>query len=174
MHDTSFYIFGGYVPLILLFYSFFLLWDKGNLLFYYTVGIFINSILNIILKGIIQQPRPSDDPKLFHLALKHGKQHIFKDYIPYNVFGMPSGHAQSSLFSTVFVYLSLGKINILWMYLLVSFITMCQRVVYKYHTLLQVVVGAIVGGLLGYYVFHLAEQKIKGKIREKPDDNAPI
>jgi membrane-associated phospholipid phosphatase len=172
--EICFKYFGAFAPLVLIAYSFFLLWNKHNLFFYYTIGVFMNSILNLILKGIIQEPRPIDDPKLFYLALKHGKHHIFKDYIPFNIFGMPSGHAQSSIFSTVFIYLSLGKINILVGYLIVSFITMIQRVVYKRHTILQVFVGAIVGGLFGYSVYYLAEQTAKGKIKEKPDDDAPI
>lgn len=171
--QDGYYFVGKFAPIILLFYSFFLLWNKYNLFFYYTIGIFMNTILNLVLKGIIQQPRPTEDPKLFNLALTHGKPHVFKTSIPFNIFGMPSGHAQSALFSTVFIYLSLGKLNVLWMYLFFSFITMTQRLVYNRHTLLQIVVGAVVGGSFGYVMFYLAEQKIKGVIREKPDDNAP-
>ena len=174
MLDKVFYYIGGYGPLILLFFSLFLLWNKHNLFFYYSIGIFINAILNLIIKGILQQPRPSEDPKVFNLALKNGKHFIFKDYIPHDIFGMPSGHTQSSFFSTIFVFLSLQNFKILYMYLAISCITMAQRVVYNYHTILQVFVGAIVGTLFGYYMYHLAQQKIKGKIREKPDDFGPI
>ena len=174
MLDKVFYYIGGYGPLILLFFSLFLLWNKHNLFFYYSIGIFINAILNLIIKGILQQPRPSEDPKVFNLALKNGKHFIFKDYIPHDIFGMPSGHTQSSFFSTIFVFLSLQNFKILYMYLAISCITMAQRVVYNYHTILQVFVGAIVGILFGYYIYHLAQQKIKGKIREKPDDFGPV
>jgi len=174
MLDTLFNLLGNFAPLILLFVSFFLLWNKPNLFFYYTVGVFCNAILNIIIKGLIQQPRPTEDSKLFYLALTHGKRFIFKDYVPFDIFGMPSGHVQSVFFSTVFVYLSLQKTSILYFYLAISFISMIQRVVYNYHTILQVIVGSIVGGLFGYYDFYLAQQKLKGKIREKHDDFAPI
>jgi membrane-associated phospholipid phosphatase len=174
MLDKLFYYLGNLGPLILLFFSLFLLWNKHNLFFYYLVGIFVNAILNLIIKGILQQPRPSEDPKLFNLALKHGKRFMFKDYIPHDIFGMPSGHAQSVFFSTVFIYFSLQKSNILYIYLLISLITVIQRVVYNYHTILQVVVGAIVGGTFGYYDYYLAQQKLKGKIRERSDDYAPI
>ena len=172
MLENLFDFLGGYGPLILLFSSLFLLWNKQNLFFYYTVGVFVNSILNLVLKGIIQEPRPSEDPKLFNLALKHSKRFIFKDYVPHDMFGMPSGHVQSALFSTIFIYLSLENSSVMFFYLGLSFITICQRVAYKYHSVLQVIVGAIVGSGVGYYVYHLAGQKIKGKIREKPDDNA--
>lgn len=174
MLDKIFNYIGGFGPLILLFSSLFLLWNKHNLFFYYCIGIFINAILNLVIKGILQQPRPSEDLKEFNLALKHGKRFIFKDYLPHDIFGMPSGHTQSSFFSTIFVYLSLQNIKILYMYLILTFITMAQRIAYDYHTVLQVFVGAIVGILFGCYMYHLAQQKIKGKIREKPDDFGPI
>jgi membrane-associated phospholipid phosphatase len=172
--EIGFKYLGSFAPLILIAYSFFILRNKHNLSFYYTVGVFLNSVLNLFLKGIIQQPRPIEDPKLFYLALKHGKHQIFKDYIPFNIFGMPSGHAQSCIFSTVFIYFSLRNIKMLFFYLFVSFITMTQRVVYKRHTILQVIVGAIVGGLFGYSVYYLAEENLKGNIKEKRDDDAPI
>jgi len=166
--------FGTFGPLVLFFLSMYLLWNNSNLFFYYTVGVFSNAILNLVLKGMIQQPRPSEDLKEFNLALSHGKRFLFKDGMPHDIFGMPSGHSQSSLFSTVFIYLSLKKTNILYTYLLISLITMCQRVAFNYHTVLQVIVGAMVGGSFGYFVFYLAREKIKGHITEKLDDYGPI
>ena len=165
---------GGFGPIILFFYSIYLLWNKRNLLFYYTVGFFSNSLLNIILKGIIQQPRPCEDITKFNLALTHGKRFLFKDGIPHDIFGMPSGHSQSSLFSTVFVYLSLRKNNLLYIYLTISLLTITQRVVYDYHTILQVIAGSLVGASFGYFVYYLAREKIKGHITEKFDDYGPI
>lgn len=166
--------FGGYGPLILYFLSTYLLWDKGNLFFYYNVGIFVNLVLNLILKGLIQEPRPSEDPKTFRLALSHGKRFLFKDGIPHDIFGMPSGHAQSAFFSTLFIYLSFRKTNLVYIYLCISMIIMAQRVAYKYHTVLQVLIGAIIGAGFGYFVYFLAREKIKGHITEKKDDYGPI
>ena len=166
--------FGIFGPVILFFLSIHLLWDQENLFFYYIVGIFSDSILNLVLKGIIKEPRPSEDIKQFNLALSHGRRFLFKDGIPHDIFGMPSGHSQSSLFSTVFVYLSLKKTNILYVYLLISLITMAQRVAFNYHTVLQVVIGAAVGAGFGYFVYQLAREKIKGHITEKKDDYGPI
>ena len=174
MLEITFNLLGGGGPIILFVYSIYLLWAKHNLLFYYIVGFFINSILNMILKGIIQEPRPSEDAKLFHLAITNAKKDIFKNGIPFDAFGMPSGHAQSVLFSTCFIYLALKNKNILLFYLLVSFITMFQRVYNNYHTIFQVVVGNIIGALFAWGVFHLAQQKLKGRIREKHDDFGPI
>jgi membrane-associated phospholipid phosphatase len=165
---------GGFGPIILFFYSLYLLWNKQNLLFYYTIGFFSNSLLNIILKGIIQQPRPLEDEKLFNLALKNVNKEIFKNGIPFDVFGMPSGHAQSALFSTVFIYLALKQTNILLFYLFISIFTITQRIYNNYHTIFQIIIGNIVGALFAWFVFHLAQQKLKGRIREKRDDFGPI
>ena len=171
--STIFDRFGQYGPIILIIYSCYLLWDKSNLFFYYVVGIFINAILNLIIKGIIQEPRPSEDLKTFELSLKNGNRFLFKDGIPHDIFGMPSGHTQSSLFSTIFIFLSLKNLNILRIYLLISFIIMAQRVAFNYHTINQVIVGAIVGGLFGYSMFYMAQNKLMGVIREKIDDYGP-
>ena len=48
------------------------------------------------------------------------------------------------------------------------------RYKYNYHTVFQVIVGAIIGAGFGYFVFSLAEKKIKNHIREKPDDDGPV
>ena len=164
---------GGYGPLILIVLSVYLLWNKRNLLFYYIIGGFFNAILNLVLKGIFQQPRPSEDYDKFNLVLKNGQRFIFKNGIPFDVFGMPSGHSQSSLFSAIFIFLSLKNLNILSVYLFISFIIMAQRVAFNHHTINQVIVGAIVGGLFGYSMFYMAQNKLMGVIREKIDDYGP-
>ena len=166
--------FGNFGPIILIFSSMYMLWNKNNLFFYYTVGLFIESILNIILKRTFQQPRPNIDQKSFDLALKHTKYILFKDGIHYSIFGMPSGHSQSVFFSTAFIYLSLRKNNITYIYLGISLLTMLQRVVYNHHTVPQVIVGALIGSAVGYLFYYLSTEKIKGIIREKLDDFGPI
>jgi membrane-associated phospholipid phosphatase len=166
--------FGSFGPILLIFLSMYLLWNKNNLFFYYTVGVFIDNILNLVLKGLFLQPRPSIDKKDFDLALKHGKRFLFKDGMPYDMFGMPSGHSQSSFFSTVFVYLSLRKNNIGYTYLAISLLTMLQRVICNHHSVLQVCVGAVIGSFTGYLFYYIANEKVKGQIREKPDDFGPI
>ena len=165
------YEIGNYGPIILFFISLFLLSEKQNLLFYYVVGIFINTIINLILKISLQQPRPSEDPKIFNLALKKGKYFFLNNNIPFDIFGMPSEHAQSCVFSTTFVFLSIKKYNSLIIYLLLSFTTMYQRVKYNFHTIFQIIVGSIVGFLLGSLFYYFSQEKMKGVIREKKDDD---
>jgi uncharacterized membrane-anchored protein YhcB (DUF1043 family) len=53
-------------------------------------------------------------------------------------------------------------------------ITIWQRVEFKFHTVFQTVIGAICGIIFGYIMFSFSTQKIKGQLREKPDDNGPI
>jgi membrane-associated phospholipid phosphatase len=168
------YELGAYGPIVLIVLSWYLLWDNKNLFFYYTIGIFANSVLNTILKGIIQEPRPMFDEKKIRLLKTHGKHYFFQNGIPFDMFGMPSGHAQAAVFSTVFIYLSLKQTNLLYIYIPLTLLTCYQRVKFDYHSISQVVVGGITGSVFAYLVYHLARSKIKNRIREKPDDNGPI
>lgn len=160
--------------IILLFLSVYFLWEKHKLLFYYIIGYFINRLLNIILKGIIKQPRPTEDMRLFPVVLSTGKQFINKDGIKYEMFGMPSGHTQNCIYSTIFIYFALKKESILYFYLLISFLVVLQRIINNYHSFFQTVVGAIVGGLFGYLMYRLARENIKGFIQERLDDFGPL
>jgi membrane-associated phospholipid phosphatase len=162
---------GNWGPLIVFGTSVYLLSDKGNMLYYYVVGLIFNAILNVFLKITIQQPRPSIDTDKFNILLKNYKEDIFKNGIP-DIFGMPSGHTQSIVFSTVYVFLSLKERNILLFYMLLSLITMWQRVYCNHHTVFQVMVGTAIGSLFAYFVYKLARQNILGILRPRPDDNA--
>jgi membrane-associated phospholipid phosphatase len=168
------YELGAYGPIILIVLSWYLLWGNTNVFFYYTIGILANSIFNTILKGIIQEPRPMFDEKKIRLFKTHGKHYFFQNGIPFDIFGMPSGHAQSSIFSTVFIYLSLKQNNLLYIYIPLTLLTCYQRVKFDYHSINQVIVGLITGSTFAYFVYYLATSKMKNRIREKPDDNGPI
>ena len=130
---------------------------------------------------------------MYHIVFQNGIEKIFcQTYFPYydvkrplescktktsnSVYciGMPSGHAQSSFFSVIFIYLALKDIKIIIVYLFIALITMYQRVLFKQHTVLQVSAGAIVGVLFGGFIYYMAQQKIIGKLRFKKDDNGPI
>lgn len=165
---------GSYGPLILLLFSIFLLRNKSNLLFYYILFFGISVILNVVLKGLIQQQRPCIDRETFQLMMKNKERYIKKNGVPYDIFGMPSGHSQSVVFSTIFIYLSLRDFNILLFYILISLITLFQRVVNNHHTILQVVLGSFVGIVLGYIGYNMARINIEGKKTTKKDDYGPI
>jgi len=168
------YELGSYGPLLLIILSWYVLWDHKNLFFYFNVGLFANAILNLLLKGIIQQPRPMFDSKKIHLLKTHGKHYFFQNGIPFDMFGMPSGHAQAAFFMTIFIYFSLKHVNLSYVYLFFSLFICYQRVLYDFHSISQVTVGAIAGSSFAYLVYQLSREKMKGKIREKPDDFGPI
>jgi membrane-associated phospholipid phosphatase len=165
---------GEFGPLLLLITSIILLRNKGNLLFYFIVFFVFSLIVNPILKSIIQQPRPSIDTKTFNMMLKHKERYVYKHGFPYDIFGMPSGHSQSVLLSTVYIYFALHDVKITLFYLCISLITLFQRVIYNHHSVLQVIVGSIVGIILGYVGFILSKKNIQGKLSVKKDDYGPI
>jgi hypothetical protein len=161
-------------PVILLFMTIFLLRNKHNLLFYYILFFVISLFLNLLLKSIIQQPRPSIDSKTFNLMMKNKERYIYKHGVPYDIFGMPSGHSQSVLLSTIFIYLSLHDIKIAMLYLFITLITLAQRVIDNHHTILQVIVGSLIGIALGYVAYKMAQTNIVGKKTAKKDDYGPL
>jgi len=161
-------------PMLLLFTTIFLLRNKHNLLFYYILFVILSLFLNLVLKGIIQQPRPSIDAKTFHLMMKNKERYIYNHGIPYDIFGMPSGHSQSVLLSTIFIYLSLHDIRIAMFYLFITLITLTQRVIDNHHTILQVIVGSLVGCIVGYVAYKMAQTNMEGKKTAKRDDYGPI
>jgi membrane-associated phospholipid phosphatase len=161
-------------PFLLLFLTIFLLRNKHNLLFYYILFFILSLLLNLILKGLIQQPRPSIDSKTFNLMMKNKERYIYKHGIPYDIFGMPSGHSQSVLLSTIFIYLSLHDIKIALFYLFITTITLTQRVLDNHHTILQVIFGSFIGCILGYLAYKMAQINLKGKNTAKRDDYAPL
>ena len=110
--DKIFTKLGSFGPIILYIAASYLLWKKNTSFYYYQVGFFTSAILNLVLKGIFKQPRPSEDPKEFNLAIKNGHRFIFKNGIPHDIFGMPSGHSNASLFTTVFIFLCLNDVKI--------------------------------------------------------------
>jgi hypothetical protein len=165
---------GSYGPLILLLFSIFLLRNKSNLLFYYILFFGISAILNAVLKGLIQQPRPSIDPKTFQLMMKNKERYVSKHGMPYDIFGMPSGHSQSVLFSTVFIYFCLRDFKVLLVYIVISLITLCQRVIDNHHSVMQVIVGSSIGIVLGYIAYFMAKNNIEGKKTAKKDDYGPL
>ena len=168
------YELGSYGPLLLILLSWYLLWDYKNVFFYFNIGLFSNSILNIILKIIIQEPRPMFDSKKIKLLTTHAKDYFFQNGVPFNIYGMPSGHAQTAFYITVFIFLSLKHTNWLYFYILFSLLICYQRVEYDLHSIPQVIVGSIIGSVFAYFIYQLAREKIKGRIRERADDNGPI
>lgn len=157
---------GFLAPHFLFILSILLLWNKKYYLVYYIVGYGFSIILNLILKGIIRQPRPSEDIKLINISQNNGKR------ISFDKFGMPSGHAQLSFFSVVFIYLVFKNITLTIFYIIISLLSLHQRVKYKNHSLLQIIIGTFVGSFVGFAIYMLSKKNVGGKWIAKKEDNA--
>jgi len=159
------YVIGNIGPYCLGILSIYLFRDKDTLLFCYILGNAANIVMNFILKNIIRQPRPT--------AIKNigdDNSPVVKQILEIDVYGMPSGHSQSAAFSTMFIYLVFKQTNLLLLYFFVACITLWQRVHYKFHTLMQVLVGSAVGAGISYYTFYLSQKILIGNLSTREDD----
>jgi len=175
-YTNLFYFIGNYGPIFLFLISSYLLYinNYNNYLFYFIIGYFINILLNLILKGIFRQPRPFYDTKKVTLAFKYFKDFFFQNGVPFNMFGMPSGHAQTSFYCLVFIYLIFKNTNLLFVYSLFVIIICYQRIYFGFHYFSQIIIGLIIGLFVGIIIYYNATNKIKGIIREKKDDNMMV
>jgi membrane-associated phospholipid phosphatase len=169
-----FYELGEYGPLLLIMVAISFLWKYKYLFYYFSFGLFMNTILNIFLKGFIQEPRPTFDATRIKLAKSHAKNYFYQNGIPFDIFGMPSGHAEMSFYITVFLYLALKNTHLSYFCFFFSLLICYQRVKYNYHSISQVIVGSIVGSAFAYLIYRTSREKIKGEVKEKPDNNAPV
>jgi membrane-associated phospholipid phosphatase len=83
---------------------------------------------------------------------------------------MPSGHTQQTAFALTIAYLFSKKNLYLSIGLLI--LTSIQRYVFRNHTLIQLIVGGIVGFGLGYICFYIMcyIEKIIEKIIKKTEE----
>lgn len=157
-------IIGTTAPYSLFIISLFLLRNLKYYLFFYIFGFIINNILNIFLKILIKEPRPNKDETFFELMIFNGKR------IGYDKYGMPSGHAQNCLFSLAYIILTLNQPIIGIFYVIISSISLIQIYEYKNHTIMQLIIGSIIGILFAYFVYFTSTKFIIGKINNKKDD----
>ena len=129
---------GYYGPILLLITTICLIWSRTSLLLLYILFFMINYCTNGALKLIIREPRPDGNVVFDSHEITTGSER----------YGMPSGHAQSVAFSSMFSYLITKSPKILMGTSFISAITIYQRYKYKRHTIGQLFVGTIIGGLM--------------------------
>lgn len=122
--------------------------------FLYILGFVFNMILNVILKQGFQHPRPSENKVLFEYDQRHGH------WIDYNRLGMPSGHAQTMWFTTLYVFFVLKNTNISLFCLSWTLLTCLQRISFHFHTAFQVLMGSFFGILFSYFLFCYTQKRI--------------
>lgn len=154
-------------PIILILTTLYFLWRKDTLFFYFILGAILNIASNFFLKDIFKEPRPTGNQQIIQLAINNGKR------LGSQVYGMPSGHAQSAFYCVAFISLSLKKWRITACYVAMALFTCYQRYIYKEHTLWQLFVGALVGLVTGCVAFKAAKKKKMGILLSKPEDGAP-
>ena len=159
---------GVIAPIFLFFLSILLLLYKQKYLIFFIAGTIINNVLNILLKLLIQQPRPSQDIKAIEIGIVNGHR------ISFDKFGMPSGHAQNCGYMLSFMTMVYKSPTITGLYFIITMLTIFQRYLFKNHTILQLIIGLIIGCLFGYITYICAKKHIIGILKEKEDDNAPI
>jgi len=169
-------IFGTMGPIISIVISISILQNKKNHFIYYLFGALCDNILNIGLKGMFKQLRPDLNkyitPDALKLLMHNKRRFIFVDGIPFDIYGMPSGHVQSCFYTTTFIFLTNKSYKQLSLFLFISLITSYQRVENNYHDIMQVTVGAFLGICTGYLFYYLSSRNIIGSLKEKNDDNA--
>ena len=138
-------------PIILFITSVVLLLSKKMIFVMYLTGYILNMGLNYLIKHLIQEPRPSKE--LHYFESDGSESNMNLKTLGAHEFGMPSGHAQNVGFSVAFVWMALHNMWITAAYTGLALNTMFQRVKYKNHTIMQVLVGGIVGSIFGYMCY---------------------
>ena len=159
---------GFYGPVILFLASIIYLYVKNSYFTIYVVGFMFSGLINYILKGVFKQPRPIDDKHLFNL------EKMYRSVLTFENYGMPSGHTQSVFYTTTFMHLALENNILLVVSLFISLLTIYQRVQSKQHFLSQTIVGAIIGGILGFTFYKYAKNQLQGPLKAKEEDYAPL
>jgi membrane-associated phospholipid phosphatase len=164
------YYIGEYMDFIIIFLGLLTLRNNCLLIIFYLAGVGCCIILNYILKIIIQIPRPCINQDFFNMLLKNKEKFVSRNGKKYNIYGMPSGHLQLCGYTLVFISLFIKNYLVSLMYLFVALLTMYQRVIYEHNSVLQVIIGVLVGGVLGVGMYYQTKNQIIGNLAEKDDD----
>jgi len=159
---------GFHGPSILFLASIIYLYVKNSYFTIYIIGFMFSSLINYILKGVFKQPRPIDDKHLFNL------EKMYRSVLTFENYGMPSGHTQSAFYTTIFTYLALENNVLLVGSVFISLLTIYQRLQSKQHFLSQTIVGAIIGGILGFAFYKYAKNQLQGPLKPKEEEYAPL
>uniref|UniRef100_A0A6C0I3G7 Uncharacterized protein n=1 Tax=viral metagenome TaxID=1070528 RepID=A0A6C0I3G7_9ZZZZ len=126
------YQIGEYGPHLLVAMNTYKLLETRSSLFAFLGGFIINILFNQVLKQWIKQERP--------IPIKDS-------------YGMPSLHAQSVSFATVYLYCVTGSNFYLLLEGAFSLITLYQRWKTRKHTPEQLAVGSVIGSIMGYGIY---------------------
>lgn len=152
-YSNFIYAIGFFGEYITFFITFFLLFNQHIYLFFFVVFFVLNRTLNRYLKNYFKQLRPKNPNKFLESEKFANKNH--------QVYGLPSGHTQESVFALIYYYLIINQFNywVLLLLIIVIFI-IYERYTFKNHTLYQLIMGCVFGIIVGYVSYYLVT-KIK-------------
>ena len=142
---------GFFGPLILFFISIAVFITRIPYEIGYVFGFFINTVLNNYIKSSVKESRPEGGRSLFSWEIYSGTEK----------YGMPSLHAQSVVFSTVYLWLSGGSPSWLILESFLSALTIYQRWHYKRHTIKQLAVGSALGAGVAWGAWKLTTHYLR-------------
>lgn len=111
--------------------------NKWLLIILYVIGFQINKKINSWLKNYWKQPLP-----------EYSK--LSKDE-----YGMPSGHSQDVLYTSIFVLSFFSSNLIRFIYLFSSLLILFNCL--KYHTIMQIIVGSFFGSVIGFFTVKIGK-----------------
>lgn len=168
---TFLYQLGRFGPFITFIITLFILKHKTITTYSYLTGIIFDTLINPLIKLIIKQRRPDKIKSNSYVSAtldtsKNPNHTIYPESFleqtsNANIYGMPSGHAQTSAFNTLFIWLSTKNTYITLFYLVMTLITCVQRVIARRHYADQVIVGLIIGMLVAYFSFNILISMLK-------------
>ena len=136
-------------PFILIGINIFSLWKRMPYLYSYINFLIINEFINRILKSSFREPRPNNQIEY---------DDYFDKIVKNDIYGMPSGHAQSVFYSISFLYLTTKSPILLIISLFIAALTLYQRWKYRNHTVKQLVIGSIIGTIFGSIVYYFTNK----------------
>ena len=108
-------------------------------IFVYIFFLIVNIGINKWLKLWIRQDRPLG-----------GKSILGEVYTGVDKYGMPSAHAQTVMYSVTYLYGTTNNITWLMTSLCIALLTIYQRWSYNRHTIVQLIMGMLVGSIIAY------------------------
>lgn len=134
-------------PLILFSINIVKLWNQKPYLGGYLIFVFLNSIVNHVLKITIKEERPMQNG----ISIRNKK----------DGYGMPSAHAQSAMFSVIYLFLVKRSYSWLLIGLFITLLTLYQRWKTKMHTIKQLIIGSLIGFIFSLFGYYLSYSWIK-------------
>jgi membrane-associated phospholipid phosphatase len=120
---------------------------------------FISHLINIVIKNTLKYPRPDSKPEEFN---KLAETVNWKNYlIIHRNFGMPSGHAQSTVSQLTFIWLYFQNPWLSGLAVVQTAITLWQRYSLKRHSGKQLAAGSLMGLTVGFAFYLIITKKYK-------------